>query len=269
MGTTWRVARVASCTRRLKKRGSLATKSASGRRPTKLAKAASISRRVLALTISISSPIARAAGSASRSVISAVRLTGLTITATRATDGTNSRRSSSCFAVNSPLTLLTPVRLPPGRARLATRPSLTGSSLRRDTMGMLAVAAFAGRAAGVFTAITFTRCRTKSAASSGSRSKLILTPAVHDRDVFSFDKASILQAPMECAQAVRECLRRRAVEEAYGRHRRLLRARRERPRGNRAAEEGDEVAALHVAPLSWQLAQQPLSNPYDVVFAVV
>jgi hypothetical protein len=28
-------------------------------------------------------------------------------------------------------------------------------------------------------------------------------------------------------------------------------------------------ASLHVAPLSWQLAQQLLRNPYDVVFAVV
>src|SRR5262245_40507034 len=126
MGSPWRAAELASCTRRLVKRGSLATKSASGRRPTKLAKAASISRRVLALTTSVCSLIARAAGSTSRSVVSETRLTELTITATRATDGTSSRRSSSRFAVNSPLTLLTPVRLPPGRARLATRPSLTG-----------------------------------------------------------------------------------------------------------------------------------------------
>src|SRR5262245_25723841 len=50
---------------------------------------------------------------------------------------------------------------------------------------------------------------------------------------------------------------------------RLLRARRERPCDRRAAEQGDEVAALHVAPLSWQLAQQLLRNAYDVVFAVV
>jgi ABC transporter substrate binding protein len=42
--------------------------------------------------------------------------------------GTRSRRSSSRFAVNSPVKKLTPVKLPPGRARLATRPSLTGSS---------------------------------------------------------------------------------------------------------------------------------------------
>jgi hypothetical protein len=39
--------------------------------------------------------------------------------------GSISRSSSSRFAVNSVLTRLTPVRLPPGRARLAARPCLT------------------------------------------------------------------------------------------------------------------------------------------------
>src|SRR5262249_23538123 len=55
-------------------------------------------------------------------------MSGLTSTATRLAAGTSSRRSSNRFAVNSPVKKLTPVRLPPGRARLATRPSLTGSS---------------------------------------------------------------------------------------------------------------------------------------------
>src|SRR6516162_7726018 len=54
---------------------------------------------------------------------------------------------------------------------------------------------------------------------------------------------------MECAQAVWECLRRRAVEEAHGRHPRLLRARRERPRGRRAAEQGDELAPFQLSEL--------------------
>ena len=38
---------------------------------------------------------------------------------------------------------LIPVRLPPGRARLATRPSLTGSWLPTKTMGIVVVAALA------------------------------------------------------------------------------------------------------------------------------
>jgi hypothetical protein len=44
--------------------------------------------------------------------------------------------------------------------------------------------------------------------------------------------------------------------------------RRERPDSSRAAEQRDEFAALHVAPLSWQFAQQLLRNAYDVVFTV-
>src|SRR5438128_2261720 len=52
-------------------------------------------------------------------------------------------------------------------------------------------------------------------------------------------------------------VRRSGVEEADNRHRRLLRARRERPRGCRAAERRDELAALHVwmAP-AWQEEMQ-------------
>ena len=73
-------------------------------------------------------------------------LAGLTSTATRVAAGTSSRRSSSRFAVNSPLKKLIPVRLPPGRARLATRPSLTGSSATTKTMGIVVVAALAANA---------------------------------------------------------------------------------------------------------------------------
>src|SRR5262249_11340743 len=66
-----------------------------------------------------------------------------TSTATRVAAGTSSRRSSSRFAANSPLIKLIPVRLPPGRARLATRPGPTGSSLETKTMGIVVVAALA------------------------------------------------------------------------------------------------------------------------------
>ena len=66
---------------------------------------------------------------------------------------------------------LTPVTLPPGRLRLATRPSLTGSSPTPKTIGIVAVAALAASAAGVPVAtITATWRRTRSAASAGSRS---------------------------------------------------------------------------------------------------
>ena len=49
--------------------------------------------------------------------------------------GTKSCSNSSRFAASSLLSVLTPVTLPPGRLRLATRPSLTGSSPVKKTIG--------------------------------------------------------------------------------------------------------------------------------------
>src|SRR5262245_13928535 len=172
-GTPWRPARRASWTRRALKKASLPTKRASGRSRTIVAKAASISRLVLALRTSICSPLARAADSTSLNVDSVlVAWVGLMSTATRAAPGTSSRRSSSRFAVNSPTRKLTPVKLPPGRARLATRPSLTGSSPTMKAMGIVAVAALAVDVTAMppLVAITATCRRTRSAASAGSRS---------------------------------------------------------------------------------------------------
>ena len=90
----------------------------------------------------------------------------------RAAPGINSRRSTSRFGTNSALKKLIPVKLLPGRARLVTRPSLTGSSLTRKTMGTVVVAALAAQTDAVPPAatITATRRRTNSAANPGSRS---------------------------------------------------------------------------------------------------
>src|SRR5262245_62101123 len=66
--------------------------------------------------------------------------------------------------------ILMPVRLPPGRARLATRPSLTGSSVAMKTIGIEVVANLAASDAPATVLITATCLRTKSAANSGSRS---------------------------------------------------------------------------------------------------
>src|SRR5262249_19261587 len=73
---------------------------------------------------------------------------------------------------SSRLKKLIPVRLPPGRARLATRPSLTGSSPTLNTMGMVVVAALATNAeeGPPVAAIMATGRRTSSAASAGNRS---------------------------------------------------------------------------------------------------
>ena len=118
-----------------------------------------------------------------------VALAGLTSTATRVAAGTSSRRSSSRFATNSSLKKLMPVRLPPGRARLATRPSLTGSSATVKTMGIVVVAALAASAGtvtsgrddhGDLSANQFGRQRRQSI-------ELVLGPAVFDRHVLALD----------------------------------------------------------------------------------
>ena len=85
--------------------------------------------------------------------------------------------ASSCsrpkrFAVTSVRRTLIPVALPPGRARVETRPSLTGSSPTPNTIGIVVVAALAAIAVWVppGVAITVTRQLTMSAISAGKRS---------------------------------------------------------------------------------------------------
>ena len=84
--------------------------------------------------------------------------------------GASSRSSPSRFATSSAFWLLIPVALPPGRLRLATSPSSTGSSAIRKKIGMVEVAALAARVAGVLdsVAMTETGFLTSSSASSGS-----------------------------------------------------------------------------------------------------
>ena len=107
------------------------------------------------------------------------------------------------------LKTLIPVRLPPGRARLATRPSLTGSSLTEKTIGIVAVAAFAASAETLFGGDD----HGDPAANQIGRKRrqpivLILGQAVFDCDVLAFYIAGLLQALAECAQTVRERVRR-------------------------------------------------------------
>ena len=137
--------------------------------------------------------------------------------------------------------------LPPGRLRLATRPSSTGSSPIVNTIGMVVVAALAAMAP--------RRCRSHDhrhlAADQIGRQRrqpieLALGPAIFDRDVAALDVAGFAQALAERGQVRRSrTLSAIAAEKPDHRHRRLLRARRERPRGRRAAEQRDELRRVH------------------------
>src|SRR5262249_14459345 len=72
-----------------------------------------------------------------------------------------------------------------------------------------------------------------------------LCPAILDRNVLAFDVAGFLQTLAKGGHVTRVSLWRCAVEEPDHRHRRLLRACRERPRRRSAAEQRDELASSH------------------------
>src|SRR5262245_2031613 len=91
----------------------------------------------------------RAASGTARNVVSALGpLAGLTSTATRVALGTSSCSRPSRLDTSSWEKKLMPVALPPGRERLVTRPSLTGSSGTANTMGIVVVALPAANEAG-------------------------------------------------------------------------------------------------------------------------
>src|SRR5262249_30290933 len=73
---------------------------------------------------------------------------------------------------------------------------------------------------------------------------LVSRPAIFDHKVPAFNVASLAQTPPEASQPGDIGFRRAEVQIPDHRHQ-LLRARRERPRGGRAAEQRDEVAPLH------------------------
>src|SRR5262245_42103021 len=102
------------------------------------AKTPSNSRSVLAFKTWSSSPKLGAAACISFVLVSAiVGLAGLTSRAMTLAVGTNSCSNCSRFGAIATFVLVTPVTLPPGRLRLATSPSRTGSEAISKTIGMV------------------------------------------------------------------------------------------------------------------------------------
>ncbi len=91
-------------------------------------------------------------------------------TASRVSRGIVSLRSCSRLACSSAVTDESPVTCPPGCARFVTKPDATGSDVTM-TMGMVDVAPFTAKAAGLFpTMITSALRSTSSSVSLGRRS---------------------------------------------------------------------------------------------------
>ena len=83
--------------------------------------------------------------------------------------------------------------------------------------------------------------------------KLILGPAVEDRCIVALDVAGLLQALAKSAQTLRQRIGRPQVEEPDHRHRRLLRARRNRHRC-RAASAPRNSRRLMLVPRAQETA---------------
>ena len=108
--------------------------------------------------------------------------------------GINSCSNCSRFGAISTFVWVTPVTLPPGRLRLATRPIWMGSAPVSKTIGMVVVAAFAASAAGVLVAAITATWRLNQI--SHHRRQLIvlaLRPAVFDRDILAIDVTGFAQ----------------------------------------------------------------------------
>ena len=118
-------------------------------------------------------PSALAAASPSACCPAVAGFVGFPMIATCRMPGAICARICTCLAVRSFAMFVTPVTLPPGRARVAIRPDPTGSDTAKNTIGMDEVARFAATAAGDAQArIRSTRLAASSAASAGSASKL-------------------------------------------------------------------------------------------------
>src|SRR5215475_15792314 len=90
---------------------------------------------------------------------------------------------------------------------------------------------------------------------------LVMRPAILDRHILALDVPGFTNALPECGQIA---CRRRAEEESYHRHRRLLRPRRDRPR-RRTAEKRDELAPLHsITSLARASSVGGISRPSDL-----
>src|SRR5262245_27305094 len=181
-------------------------------------------------------PSACAAECTSFSWVSIDGLLGLTRTPISGAPGINSRSKASRLASISLRNMLTPVALPPGRLRPATRPSFTGSSPVIKTMGTVDVTAFATSPEAWPPAVTITATRISARLAAGQSIVVPLGPAECDVQILPLDVALFSQTLPERSLDRCRLAGRPDAEETDHRHRRLLRARRERPGDRHAAE---------------------------------
>ena len=179
-------------------------------------------------------------------------------TAARVTPGAISLSSSSHFPLMLYSNCIKPVALPPGRARLSTKPAPTGSATMREHdrhgAGRLQQRPH-GRAASGQDDVR--RERDQFRRVFANVVGIARGPAGVDPHVAAVGPAQLLQ-PLQERRDAGLCfriVRGRVHEHADAPHPLgLLRARGERPRGRRAAEQRDELAPPHVRPHAQETA---------------
>ena len=172
------------------------------------------------------------------------------------------------FTAEAVLELVKPVVLPPGRARLSTKPAPTGSGTFANTIGTVRVACSNGASgAGASGQDDVRRERDQFRRISRDRVGIAAAPAIFDPHVAADGPAQLLQPLQERSDAglrfgiVRGQVREHAdAPHSLG----LLRPRRERPRRRRTAEQRDELATFHVAPLPVRSRLPPAKTPANL-----
>ena len=176
--------------------------------------------------------------------------------------GTNSCSSPRRFGCREADPKLSPVILPPGRLTLVTRPLSIGSPPLTNTIGMVEVAAWTARMVCIWADDHGHLPLRQIRRECRQPIELVLRPAKFDRDVVAVDEPGFLQAVAECRYPVNVIGSRGGIEETDHRYRRSLRARRERPRGCRAAEQRDELAPFYLTELHLTLDEPGLRRKY-------
>ena len=146
---------------------------------------------------------------------------------TRASLGTASLSISSLLVFSSAAKPESPVTLPPGRARLATKPAPTGSPAFAITMGMVVVAFFAANAGGVPSNHDQINLKTNQVRRKLRQAlKLLLGKPVLDGDILSLYPSKLAQLLPEHVQEDRDTGSSAWIEETYAENfSRLLRVR--------------------------------------------
>src|SRR5262249_31214397 len=182
------------------------------------------------------------------------------MTPNRRSPGTISRKSATRLPATSRFWFERPVTLPPGRARLVTKPLPTVSPDPTKTIGIFDVACIAAAVEGVAVVkMTSTLSRTKLGCEIGKSLATSLRPTEFEGDAAALGPAQPLQLLLKCLDAD---LSQRIVGETHQHSDpfylcRLLRPRHERPRCCCAAGKRDESAPLHLPPHSITLSARP------------